>query len=251
MNYARILCNALTIGEEMLRSGAEVSRVEDSIIRICSAYGAERVDVFSITSTMVASCDFEGKTYTQTRRIRSHKTDLSVLDRLNNLSRKICTEKPRQEEVESDLAEIFSYKGYPFILRILGWALTAGSFTVFFGGMILDGVFSAIIGAFLMICVNFVEQKGFNKVYSNFISSFFVSILAYALEWSGTGASSDKIIIGNIMLLIPGLALTNSLRDLIGGDIVTGALRFCEACLVALAIAGGYIITVFLTGGVI
>ncbi len=250
MNYARILCNALTIGEEMLRSGAEVSRVEDSIIRICSAYGAERVDIFSITSTMVASCDFQGKTYTQTRRIKSYKTDLNMLDRLNTLSRKICTEKPCQEQVEKELSEILGAKGYPLLLRITGWALTAGSFTVFFGGSWIDGILSAIIGALLMVCVNFVEKKGLNKVYSNLISSFFVSIMAYLSVWCGIGASSDKIIIGNIMLLIPGLALTNSLRDLIGGDIVTGALRFCEACLIAAAIAGGYIITVFITGGV-
>ncbi len=250
MNYARILCNALTIGEEMLRSGAEVSRVEDSIIRICNAYGAERVDIFSITSTVVASCDFEGKTYTQTRRIRSHKTDLSILDRLNSLSRKICAERPEQEFVENELSRILTAKGYPFLLRMAGWALTAGSFTVFFGGAWIDGILSTIIGAMLMVCVSFVEEKGFNKVYSNLISSFFVSILAYFSVWSGIGTSSDKIIIGNIMLLIPGLALTNSLRDLIGGDIVTGALRFFEACLIALAIAGGYIITVFITGGV-
>lgn len=250
MNYARILCNALTIGEEMLRSGAEVSRVEDSISRICSAYGAQRVDIFTITATMVASCDFEGKTYTQTRRIKSHKTNLCLLDNLNSLSRKICAERPNQDFVEGELSRILAEKGYPFLLRMLGWALTAGSFTVFFGGGWVDGAISAIIGALLMGCVNFVENKGFNKVYSNLISSFFVSLLAYLSVWAGLGASSDKIIIGNIMLLIPGLALTNSLRDLIGGDIVTGTLRFFEACLIALAIAGGYIITVFIAGGV-
>lgn len=250
MNYARILSNALTIGEEMLRSGAEVSRVEDSISRICSAYGAQRVDIFTITATMVASCDFEGKTYTQTRRIKSHKTDLSLLDNLNSLSRKICAQCPDQDFVENELSRILATKGYPFPLRMLGWALTAGSFTVFFGGGWIDGLVSAIIGALLMVCVNFVEKKGFNKVYSNLISSFFVSLLAYLSVWAGIGVSSDKIIIGNIMLLIPGLALTNSLRDLIGGDIVTGALRFFEACLIALAIAGGYIITVFIAGGV-
>ncbi len=42
---------AMSIGEQLLISGAEVGRVEDTICRICKAYGAERVDVFSITSS--------------------------------------------------------------------------------------------------------------------------------------------------------------------------------------------------------
>ena len=64
MNYERLLSCALTIGEKMLCSGAEVSRVEDSIIRICSAYGADRVDVFTITSSIVVSVSFAQNTYT-------------------------------------------------------------------------------------------------------------------------------------------------------------------------------------------
>lgn len=59
-----------------------------------------------------------------------------------------------------------------------------------------------------------------------------------------------QIIIGNIMLLIPGVALTNSIRDMISGDIMAGMLRFCEACLVSLAIAAGYIIAALIFGGI-
>ena len=68
----------------------------------------------------------------------------------------------------------------------------------------------------------------------------FCNGVSHLSVFAGIGISADKIIIGNIMLLIPGLALTTSLRDLIGGDIMSGVLRFCEACLVAIGIAGGY-----------
>lgn len=249
MNFPEILSKALTIGEKMLCSGAEVSRVEDSIVRICTAYGAERVDVFTITSSIVASAVFDGKTYTQTRRITSYKTDLAMLDRLNGLSREICWSVPDVDYVEARISKIISKKGYGFLLKILAWALTAGSFTVFFGGSWRDGIASFVIGMLLMVCTEFVEKGGFNKVFSNIVCSFYVSILAFGSVTLGLGVSSDKIIIGNIMLLIPGLALTNAIRDLIGGDIMSGVLRFCEACLVALAIAGGFFIAVMLTGG--
>lgn len=249
MKYARILSCALTIGEKMLCCGAEVSRVEDSIVRICSAYGAERVDVFAITSSIVASADFEGKTYTQTRRIKGHRTDFDMLDRLNSLSRTICNDAPNEDFIEENIQKITQKKGYPTVLYALGWALTAGSFTVFFGGGLIDGILSAIIGILLMFCVKFLEGKGINKVYSNLFTSFLVSTLAYTFVKLGIGANADKIIIGNIMLLIPGVALTTAIRDLISGDIIAGMLRFCEAILVAGAIAGGYFITVMLFGG--
>ncbi len=248
MKYARLLSATLTIGEKMLCSGAEVSRVEDSIVRICSAYGASRVDVFTITSSIVLSADFEGKTYTQTRRITSYRTDFDMLDKLNSLSRYICTSIPCEDYIEKKTSEILSKKDYPKYIRLLFWAITAGSFTVFFGGRITDGIISTIIGLILMLCVEFVEKMGINKVFSNLFSSFFLTALSYLSVYACIGESADKIIIGNIMLLIPGLALTNSLRDLIGGDIMSGVLRFCEACLVAIGIAAGYFAAVLLVG---
>ena len=246
MKYAHLLSDALTIGEKMLCSGAEVSRVEDSIVRICSAYGAQRVDVFTITSSIVVSADFEGKTYTQTRRIKSYTTDFDMLDKLNNLSRYICANTPDEDETEAKLREILGKKDYPFFVRLIFWAITAGAFTVFFGGSITDGITSSFIGALLMLCVEAVDRTGINKVFSNFFCSLFVTAAAHISVYAGIGASEDKIIIGNIMLLIPGLALTNSLRDLIGGDIMSGVLRFCEACLIAAGVAAGYFAAMYI-----
>ncbi len=249
MKYARLLSDALTIGEKMLCCGAEVSRVEDSIVRICSAYGAERVDVFAITSSIVVSADFEGKTYTQTRRIKGQGTNFAMLDSLNNLSRTICKVTPDENYIEKAINDITGSKGYSLIVTALGWGLTAGAFALFFGGILVDGVVSLLIATLLTFFVRFLEKKGINKIYSNLFSSFLVTTLAYTFVKLGIGANADKIIIGNIMLLIPGIALTTAIRDLISGDMIAGILRFCEAILVAGAIAGGYFITVMLFGG--
>ena len=58
----------------------------------------------------------------------------------------------------------------------------------------------------------------------------------------GIITSVDNVIIGNIMTLIPGLGLTNALRDLFTGDSIAGLLRTIEAVLIALAIAAGYFV---------
>jgi uncharacterized membrane protein YjjP (DUF1212 family) len=90
-----------------------------------------------------------------------------------------------------------------------------------------------------------------NQIFINAVSSFFLCVAALWLVPKGIGQDVNKIIIGNIMLLIPGISLTNSLRDMICGDIMTGMLRFFDAVLVAAAIAAGYILAAQLLGGVV
>ena len=235
MNYEAILTCALIIGKKMLISGAEVSRVEDTISRILKAYGAKRVDVFTITSSIVITVDFEGNSpITQTRRITEYNTNFDKIDLFNNLSRYICHHTPDPEFIMEKIKEIDQTNGYSFLTKVFASALIAGSFTLFFGGSFSDAILSALVGAFLRLSVRITEKIGLNMVFSNIILSFLASSLAYLLVLSGIGISADKIIIGNIMMLIPGIALTNSVRDLIGGDIIAGTLRFSEAGLFGL-----------------
>ena len=78
----RRLSMIMEMGEILLTSGAEVSRVEDTISRLCRAYGFARADVFTITSSIVVTASTpEGEAYTQTRRIRERGTDLGKLKR--------------------------------------------------------------------------------------------------------------------------------------------------------------------------
>ena len=54
-NVKQALYAAMAVGEAILEYGGEVSRVEDSIQRICSSYGFIRTDVFCITSTNLST----------------------------------------------------------------------------------------------------------------------------------------------------------------------------------------------------
>jgi uncharacterized membrane protein YjjP (DUF1212 family) len=82
-----------------------------------------------------------------------------------------------------------------------------------------------------------------------FLCSLLNSALAFTCLRLSLIPTVDYVVIGNIMLLIPGIALTNSLRDMISGDIISGLLRFLDAILVAAAIAAGYILAAQLLGG--
>lgn len=252
MTQEQLLSCALDIGEQMLISGAEVGRVESAIRYICTAYGSSRTDVFTITSSIVVSItDPSGSHCTQTRRITGTRTDLSRLHRLNDLSRKICVETPDYAYVRQQLACICTKPTYPLWLEILATGLIGFSFAIFFGGSLLDGLVAAVLG-FGLRCTTWLLQKAaMNQIFVNVVASFLLSLSAILLVRCGLGQDANKIIIGNIMFLIPGIALTNSLRDMISGDIMTGILRFLDAVLVAAAIAAGYILAAQFLGGVL
>lgn len=251
MDSQLLLSCALDIGEEMLICGAEVYRVEDCIRRICTSYGCKRVDVFTITSSIVVTIvDMKHERVTQTRRIASYNTDLSKLDKLNQISRMMCSETPELSEIKNKLKKIKAEKKYPFIVECLAYAFIAGAFTVFFGGTFLDGAISLIIGLFLRLIVFAATRSKLNAIFANFVSSFCMSFLAFTAAAIGLGVSVDNIVIGNIMLLIPGVGLTNSLRDMISGDTMAGALRLLEAVLIAISLAAGYILSALIAGGI-
>lgn len=250
MQPEQLLTCALDIGEQMLISGAEIGRVEDSVRHICTAYGCARTDVFTITSSIVVSIeDSQRKFYTQSRRITDTRTDLTRLDRLNALSRRICSTTPDYDRVQQELAIICAGKTYPLWMEALASALIAGAFAAFFGGSWLDGLVAAPIGFCLRYVTWLLQRARMNQIFTNVVASFLMCFAAIALTRVGIGHDVNMIIIGNIMLLIPGIALTNSLRDMISGDIMSGMLRFFDAVLVAAAIAAGFILAASLFGG--
>ena len=241
---------AMDIGEQMLLCGAEVHRVEDSVDRMCHMLGAKRVDVFIITSSMVVTVySEEGKCYTQTRRITGSGTNLEKLHHLNQLSRNICQKHMTAEEIRMAFEKIQTIKTYPFWLVCLSYALIAAAFTLFFGGNMGDAVISALIGVCISFVVLFAEKLTLNRIFEKFISSFMVTALAYLFLKLGAIANVDKVIIGNIMVLIPGIGLTNALRDLFTGDSIAGLLRSVECILIALAIGAGYFLFAWMIGG--
>jgi len=242
----------IDIGEQMLLSGAEVHRVEESISRMGYALGAERVDVFIITSSMVVTFHTKnGETYTQTRRITTSNTDYEKLHQLNELSRNICDKRLSEIQITNQLELISNIKKAPIWVEIICFSIIAGAFTLFFGGNIKESVISLIIGAIVRITIYFPEMIISNKIFNKFLSTVIITLLTFLLLKCKIIMSADNIIIGNIMTLIPGIGLTNALRDLFTGDSIAGLLRLIEAVLMALAISAGYFLVTLWGGFVI
>ncbi len=241
----------MDIGEQMLLCGAEIHRVEDSMERMCSSLGATDIDVFIITSSMVVTIHTSEGYFTQTRRIVSAGNDMERLHRLNQLSRDICGGKLSLDDIKKRLSNIGKQKKYPFWTEIASYIFIVGAFTVFFGGNTHDALTAAFIGAILRFVVLLIDKFEINKIFGKLVCSFTATVFAFLAMKLDLITNIDKVMIGNIMVLIPGVGLTNAMRDLFVGDSVSGLLRLIEAILATLAIAAGYFLFVFLSEGVL
>lgn len=245
----KLIGYVMDIGEQMLISGAEVHRVEDSITRMCHALGAVRVDVFIITSSMVVTIHTnDGNTYTQTRRVTVTNFDFERLHLLNDLSRAICEKNLTVQQIEERLNAVKACKGTQTRVEMLCYAVIAGAFTLFFGGNITEMLISLLIGAIVRSSLFFSEKIISNKIFEKFFATVIITLSALLTVKCGWIERVDNVIIGNIMTLIPGIGLTNAIRDLFTGDSIAGLLRSIEAVLTALAIAAGYFLVTVLGG---
>ena len=238
-NFAEtLLCLALDVGEGMLKSGGEVSRVEQTVERICRAYGAIHVEVFSIISVINASVHMPDGTHTvQMRRIKSTGTDMYRLEQFNKISRDICAQTPPLAEFDRLIKETKGRAAYPKWVTLPASAVSAAAFAVFFG---------ALLGA-----IDLFVSARVNELAKTVVAAFAAGLLSSLAAILVSGADSGIIMIGTIMLLVPGVAFGTALRDLLCGDLIAGGLKTVQACLAALMIAFGYLLSMAVMGGAI
>lgn len=246
-----VLTLALDVGKSMVRCGAEINRVEETVIRICHAYGVKSTEVFSVISMITATAiDSDGIPHTQTRRIYTRGVNFRRLENLNALSRKICAETPDIAPARGELEEICIENKRFDIFGCLGYVVAAMGFTVFFGGSFLDSLASAPIAVVLYLINLYVKVNGVNKLFFTALSSAFAGFAAITFVHFGFGHDANMIMIGDIMLLIPGLMLINSVREMLCGDLMSGLLRLLESIVLALSIACGFAVAIMTLGSI-
>lgn len=249
-----VLTLAVGVGEAMLQNGAEIFRVEESVVRIINAYHIESYDIYVLTNCLFATAnETKEDAVSIVRHVPLGTTHLGRIAALNQLTRDICTENYPVAAAIKRLAEC---KKIPFARRssqIFFCGLGCGCYAFLFGGSFPDAVSGFFIGLLLQLFCNFLKNYSASKFVVNIFGSALVTFAALLLPWLGAPVLYDKIIIGCIMPLVPGIALTTSIRDFFNGDYLCGTIRMIDALLTSFCIAVGVgsVITVcrILSGG--
>lgn len=236
----RLLVLSTLAGRIMLKSGAETYRVEDTVVRICkSRKGVEYADSFVIPTGIFISVEYEGELITYIKRIKSSHINLNRIDMVNEFSRSFVNSNMSIDEGLKQLKKINKTIVYNPLFKSFSGSIAAGSFSLLFGGSFLDFIGSFLVTFIVLKVLDRLNKAKLTFFIDNFVGATLVSILSFIMIKIGLGTNLDKVIIGSIMPLVPGVAITASIRDTMSGDSVSGLSRGMESVFSALAIALG------------
>ena len=238
----KVFSLAVKAGEILMRSGGEIYRIEDTVKHICKASGIPYIEVFATPTGIMVSIGSDevlSDTKTYIKAIRSRETDLHRISAVNDLSRRFTRGETSLEEALKEIREIENMGAYTLPLKLIGAAFTAGFFGLLFKGSPTDGLLAAIVGIIAYLLSIFLNKYEISFAISDFLCCSLATLLALLCEAFGLATTPDYIIIGSLMLFVPGAALTNGLRDLLSGDMLSGLSRITEALNIALSLATG------------
>jgi uncharacterized membrane protein YjjP (DUF1212 family) len=241
-----LLTLAVEIGDVMLRNGAEIYRVEDVVLRIMESYQVEDFDVYVLSNGIFASANEDREdACSMIRHVPLGSVDLAKIATLNQLARDLCEHRCSIADAWERLDACKKLVTYSKPMLIFGSGIGCAGFCYLFGGKPLDAVFAFVIGILEeMLLLEFARRK-LSRVLSNVFASIFVTFFSILIVLAGIPALQDKIVIGAIMPLVPGIAFTTSIRDFYNGDYLAGSIHLIDALLTALCIAVGVCISIW------
>lgn len=230
----------LLAGKIMLQSGGETYRVEDTMMRIAAAFGIENSHSYVTPTGIIFTAEGNEPTKTKLIRIMTRSTDLKKVAMVNSVSRKITSGEIGLEEAFSLLKELEELNvTFPFMVQVAAASIASGCFMIMFMGEWIDFIPAMLTGGLGYFGFLYFHRFIPIKFFSEFLASFIIGLLSLIFVEIGFGQQLDKIIIGSVMTLVPGLLVTNAVRDLMAGHLVSGLSKGAEALLTAFAIGSG------------
>ncbi len=240
INEVKKLMNlGLYAGSLLISNGAESYRAEDTVQRIVSTTDSiYSVDCYALPTAIFLTAFYNGENLTIFKKIKVSETNMKKIDMINSFSRKFVTNNYNLDESYKFLSSVENFKESK-LKEIVAGGIGASFFTALFGGKPLEFLASFIIGVIISWFIIYFNKFKLSFFINNVIAATLSSILAITCVYMGLGNDFDKIIIGVIMLIVPGVAITNALRDIMSGEFITGAITLIKAVFIALAIAIG------------
>lgn len=230
-------------GAMMLKNGAEIYRVEDTVERIIrSIYDASDIDVFATFNALMYSFNVDGKTYANVKRVKNRGNNLIVVDRVNSFSRKFCNHELNLDQALMELDNIKNTTKADVKLKIIGATLASTAFPILVNSKapnFLDLPVTFVVSLLTYLIFIKIEKKMYGYFIENFVAGIMVSLFAHIIGKFVFGFNMANVIVSSMMPYVPGFLITNSIRDLMSGDATSGLTGLAMSLFVSLALAIG------------
>ncbi|MDR0999697.1 MAG: threonine/serine exporter family protein [Clostridiales bacterium] len=238
MEHNQALSIALLAGEIMLANGAETHRIEDTLKRILLSLGFARAETFVTATGIFVSLGNESGS-SGIKRVNARSYHMQKIARVNEVSRQLTAGKITPALAMEALETIALMPPYKLWIRMLCSGIACFCFCLMFGGGLSDCGAAFINGVIVCAVTNYLNGRYVSSFLTNLFGGAVISGITVALLNAGLGHSMENIIFGAIMPLVPGITMTNGIRDILEGDFLSGGSRMAEALIIAVAIAVG------------
>ncbi|MBR2601698.1 MAG: threonine/serine exporter family protein [Clostridia bacterium] len=225
----------------IMENGGETFRAEETVRRMGEGFGLQQVESFAVPSGLFISYRTEeGRLETSVRRVHHRRTNLTMVDSVNQISRETAAGKLSPKEALVRLRTVSDLQKKGTGLRMLpAAAICAGGFTFLFQGGWTEALLSMGIAALVQGTGMLLARIHDPGIASNIVGGLLTALLpALAAGWI-PGLITEAVVAGALMPLVPGVAMTNAVQDTLRGDMVSGLSHGTSALMTACLIAGG------------
>lgn len=233
----KILSLACLAGRIMLQNGSEIYRVESHVCQVASYYGLIPQCFATLTCIIITLKNSEGEIISLVERVNSRSTNLDKVYRVHSLIENIANYS--SDELYKKLTEIEKQKPYPFWINAVGNCIGAGFFTFLFSGNRYEFTAAFFCGFLIAVASKVTDYLKLGTFFTNLLCGAISSGTACIFLHYGFITDVSIPIISTLMLLVPGVAFINSMRDIFSGDLVTGFSRLGEVAMIGTSIAVG------------
>ena len=223
-----------------------INSMHDAVI-IRSQESIKDVDVFSSFNVIIISFSYKGEIHSNMRRVKNRTNNLHYVDKVNTFSRNFSKGMYSLDEALLEIQNIKKSESTKRPLKVLGATLAAGAYSILLGaGMaeILSSFFVGFVGyEFFLV----LEKNKLNYFVVHFFYGILVSLLSIIVNFF-VAISVNVVIISAMMAFVPGIMITNAVRDLMGGDALSGMTASVLAILISTALALGVALPIGLLG---
>jgi len=228
------------VGTILLENGAETARVENTVEYVGRAADLPVVCHATMTGIFVSS---EKSAATRIFKVRVGDFNLQKVDDINTLSREFTSHKITYEQLQDGVARVDNEKrDFSWLTKCFGAGLVSMPPMLLFKATWGDLGIAFFVGIIGYIASQYVARHTKIPYIPVAVGSLAISMLAHVLGIYGIAHDANYIIISALMPLVPGVPMTNSLREIIERNTISGLVRATDAIMSGISIGSGVII---------
>ena len=230
----------LKAGKILLSSGAEISRTEDTMNYIARAMNFKDLEAYVSNRGIFATAKkSDGTEITRIYNVPEVDINLSKIESINALSRRITQKSITIEEIANELNLIDAMSDYSIFWRLVAYTLGASGFSYAIGSSITDSIIAGIIGLVLGIYMCTIKRILSSNVLITILGSILIALLGNLFIHFELGSNLSVILLGAMIDIVPGVPFVNAIREYSQNNYNTGITLMMGALLTCISMAVG------------